>query len=341
MAMKQTRVSVAVLGAGRIGQVHAHNLAQLPEAKLVGLFDPQSTYASAVAQAWGVQVYPTTEHLLGDAQVQAVVIATPTPTHVPLIVAATEAGKHVFCEKPIALDMLQVKRCEQALASSQAKTKLQIGFNRRFDPAHEAIREAIHTGSLGVLQQLLITSRDADFPPADYLPVSGGLFRDMVIHDFDLACHLCGEEPQWVFAAGAARIDAQRMEQNKDVDGAFVVLRMASGALCHIAASRRSGYGYDQRVEALGTDGMLRSENVPPMRVERFAAQHTHALPPLSASFTERYADAYRNELRAFLRCIREDTASPCSFEDGRRALLLATCAEESLRTGHTVPVHY
>ena len=324
----------ALLGAGRIGEVHAGNFAATQGATLACVFDLDDVAARSLAETHRVDVASSVAGAL--AGVDAVIIATSTHTHVDIIVAAAEAGRAVLCEKPIDLDLGRVEACRRALAA--APVPVQVGFNRRYDPHHRAVREAVAGGEVGRLEMLLITSRDPAPPPEEYLTVSGGLFRDMMIHDFDMARFVLGEEPNEVSALASAVVDPA-IEASGDVDTAMVTLRCRSGALCHINNSRRAVYGYDQRIEAFGALGMVRCDNLQASTLTRHDAAHTEARGPLLNFFLERYAESYRAELADFVDAVATGRPPAVGFDDGYRALLLAEAADESLRSGRVVSV--
>ena len=327
-----------LFGAGRIGSMHARNLAANPRVELAYVYDIDEPAARKAAEAAGARVAPDVSTILTDAAVDAVLIASPTNTHVDLIIQAVEAGKAVLCEKPIDLDINRVNQCRDKIAECQVP--IQIGFNRRFDPGHRALREAVQAGEIGRIEKLIITSRDPAPPPIDYVKVSGGLFRDLMIHDFDMARFVTGEEPTEISAMGSALVDPD-IASVGDIDTAMVIMKMASGALCHINGSRRAVYGYDQRLEAFGPGGMLLSNNRTKTTVERYGKQATAAREPLLNFFIERYSEAYFNQVNAFVDGVEQGGAVAPSFEDGRRALILANAAGESLETGHSVKVVY
>ena len=328
-------VKICQFGAGRIGVVHAANIAAHPNAALRWVVDVRAQAASALAEAYGAQAGATPEAALADPEVDAVAIASSTDTHVDLILAAARAGKPVFCEKPIDLDLERVDACLREVA--RLGVPLMIGFNRRFDPNFQALHGALRAGEVGKLEVVKITSRDPAPPPVSYIQVSGGLFRDMMIHDFDMARWLMGEDPVEVYAAASCLVDAE-IGRAGDVDTAMVVMVGASGVLCHIDNSRRAVYGYDQRIEVLGEKGMLQAGNPSPTTLERWTdASLARDKPPYF--FLERYADAYRTELDHFIRAVQGEGELPVTGRDGRQALVLADAAAESLRMGRAVKV--
>ena len=327
---------LGLFGAGRIGGMHARNLAAHPQVELVGIFDIDPAASAEAARQTRSKAVDSADDLLGDPSIDGVLIASATDTHCDLIERSTRAGKAVLCEKPIHLDIERVDACAKVVAKTGGF--VQIGFNRRFDPSHGAVRQAVAKGEIGKLEQAVITSRDPAPPPLDYLRVSGGLFRDMMIHDFDMARFLFGEDPVEVTAMGGVLIDP-RIGKIGDVDAAMVILRMASGGLCHINCSRRCAYGYDQRIELFGRDGMLVSANPPATNVERFTDRGTAARDRLHHFFIERYAESYVRETHAFVNALNSGTPASPGFEDGRQALVIANAAIEAAASGRSVPI--
>ncbi len=327
-------IQFAQFGAGRIGAIHAGNLAASGRARLKHVVDVHLPSAEALAARHGAQVSDTAT-ALADPEVGAVIIASSTDTHADLVIAAAKAGKAIFCEKPIDLSLARVDACLAEVR--KAGVPMLVGFNRRFDPSFAELHRRIGAGAIGKLEQVIITSRDPGPPPVSYIKVSGGLFRDMTIHDFDMARWMLGEEPIEVFAYAANLVDPA-IGLAGDVDSAMVLLRTASGRMAHINNSRRAAYGYDQRVEVHGSGGRLIAGNRTPTTVELADATAVSADKPLHF-FLERYAEAYRIELAAFLDAVANKTPMPVGAEDGRQALVLADAAFESLRTGRPVKV--
>ena len=332
-------VTLGLLGAGRIGIVHAANIARNPRVKLAYVYDTNVAAAQAVASESGASVAPDVDTVLADATVDGVLIASPTSTHVDLITAAARAGKAILCEKPIDLEIGRVNRCRQSLAATGVP--VQIGFNRRYDRSHRALRDAVRGGDIGALELLVITSRDVRIAPLAYLKVSGGIFRDMTIHDFDMARFILGDDPiEEVHAVGSVMVDPA-LRDFGDVDTAMVIMKAASGALVHINNSRRCVYGYDQRIEAFGARGMVQSDNLRASALVRHGANSSDAREPLLDFFVERYAQAYVDELDEFVDVIAGMRQPQANFEDGRCALLLADAAWSSLKTGQAMRVAY
>ena len=325
----------AVLGCGRIGRMHARNIAAHPRAELVAVYDVAPAAAEAAASELGARVAKNVHEVLADPRVEAVLIASSTDTHVDLLTRSAKAGKAVLCEKPIDLDLARVDACWAEVG--RLDPVVMVGFNRRFDPSFKALRDRVQAGEIGALEQVVITSRDPAPAPVEYLKVSGGIFRDMTIHDFDMARYLAGDIVE-VHAMGANLIDPA-IRAIGDVDAVMVTLRAASGALVHINNSRRCAYGYDQRVEAFGAKGMLQALNRHPTTVVASGAERTQAGDPVLNFFIERYREAYVRELDDFIEALEQGRPCEPGFEAGRRALLLANAAYESIASGRIVRV--
>jgi myo-inositol 2-dehydrogenase/D-chiro-inositol 1-dehydrogenase len=339
MSAEGRRVNVAVLGVGRIGQLHAENLAwRVPGARLVAIADVNQAAAEECAMrlggaAAGLRVASDAREVLSDSGVDAVVIATATDTHAQLVEDCARAGKHVFCEKPVDHDL---ERIDRVLATVEAAAvALQIGFNRRFDPSFRYLRDRIAAGAIGEVHILRITSRDPAPPPVRYVRVSGGIFLDMTIHDFDMARYLTGSEVHSVHAVGAVRVDPE-IGAVGDFDTALVTMEMKSGALVTIDNSRRAIYGYDQRVEAFGSAGMLWAENQTGRRTGLADASGMHTPRPLDF-FLERYSESFVAELRDFVAAVASGSPPPLSAADVRAPIVIALAATRSARTGDTL----
>lgn len=330
-------IRIGLLGAGRIGAMHAANLAAHPRFSLVKIYDANAQAAQKAA--CGATLARDADEIFADDAIDAVLIASPTRMHCEHIAAATRAGKAALCEKPLDLDIANVEKCAALLKDAANSPPLQLGFNRRFDPGHGELLRRVRDGEIGSLEKLIITSRDPAMAPPEYIKASGGLFRDMMIHDFDMARAALPDEPVRVFATGAGLVEPEVCAAAGDVDTAVAILQTQPGALCIINCSRRAVYGYDQRIEAFGEKGMLISANPPAVHVESHGASHTGARGPLMHFFIERYADSFRRQLDAFADAVENARAPSPSFEDGRRALLLADAAEESRKTGRWAEV--
>ncbi len=327
---------LGVVGVGRIGRMHAELLArQVPGASVSRVFDAHEPLARGVGDALGVPVAPDLDELLGSPEVDAVAICTSTDTHADVIVAAAEAGKAIFCEKPVSLDLAEVDR---ALAAVQAAgVPFQIGFNRRFDPAHAAVAAAVASGEIGVPHLARISSRDPAPPPIGYVRTSGGIFLDMTIHDFDMARYVTGSEVVEVYAQGAVRIDPEFGDAG-DVDTAVVTLRHENGCLTTIDNSRQAVYGYDQRVEVFGSAGMAASENpLAHTAVVRTAAGMS--APTLPYFFLERYVPSYLAEWASFVGAIGAGETPPVGPADARAPLVIGMAAWRSLREERPVKI--
>lgn len=335
--MAERSLGIGLIGAGRIGRLHAGNLAtRIARARLLAVADVSLEAARACAAEHGVpRAAADYRALLDDPAIDAVVVCSATPTHAPIIAAAAAAGKHIFCEKPIALDLAAI---DDALAAvARAGVKLQIGFNRRFDASYRRAREAVARGEIGRPELLRITSRDPAPPPADYVRASGGLFLDMTIHDFDMARFLLGDEVVEVYAVGDALVDPA-IGAAGDLDTAIVTLRFAGGALGTIDNSRRAVYGYDQRAEVFGSAGMVATENVYSNTAVLSTARSVGRDLP-AHFFLDRYADSYVVELQAFVDAVLDDRPVPVGGEDGRIPVVLGLAARRSYDEGRPVRV--
>lgn len=327
-------LKIGLLGCGRIGQVHAKSIAQIEGAKVSAVADAFAAPAQALAAQTGAQVLDP-DALIESADVDAVVIGTPTDTHFDLIHKAAANGKAIFCEKPVDMSADRIRACMDVVA--KAGVPFLTAFNRRFDPNFANVQSRIEGGEIGAVEIVTIQSRDPSPPPVSYIKSSGGLFRDMMIHDLDMARFLLGEEPVSVYAVGSSLVDPE-IGKAGDVDTAAVTLTTASGKICQISNSRRASYGYDQRIEVHGAGGMLRAENMLENTVQVATAAGFHAA-PAQHFFLERYAEAYRREMAHFVDAVRDGSAISPTIEDGLRAQVLADAATSSLETGQPVAV--
>ena len=336
MSERGELVRIGLFGCGRIGRMHAELLARrVPGASLTAVYDAVPELAAEAGIALGASVAPSVDALLADRDVDAVAICSSTDTHVDLIVRAAQAGKAIFCEKPISLDLADVTRALDAVDAAGAL--LQIGFNRRFDPGHRSVRDAVARGDLGSLRLVRISSRDPSPPPLEYVAVSGGIFLDMTGHDFDMARFVTGSEVVEVYAQGSVQITPE-IAQYGDVDVAVVQLTHADGVLTVIDNSREAVYGYDQRVEAFGSGGLAASDNVPVHGAIVRDAAGAHAA-PLPYFFVERYEQSYIDQWSSFLRAVRRERAPEISGEDGRAVLVIGLAARQSLHEHRPVAV--
>ena len=332
-------IKFALLGVGRIGKIHAANIALNPKSSIECIYDIDSNNAKKVADSFGGSAASTSQEAISNPNVDVVYICSATPTHTEYILSAAKAEKGIFCEKPIDLDINKVEQCKKDLENFNVP--IHIGFNRRFDPSHLSTKEKKDKGEIGTLEQIIITSRDPSGPSAAYLKESGGLFRDMTIHDFDLASFILGNDPiVEIFATGDRLFSTEAKEAN-DIDTAMIIMKSKSGVLCHINNSRHSSYGYDQRVELFGNKGMLISDNQTPTSVRKYNKETTDSKDLILNFFIERYDVAYKNQLENFINCIINKKPTSVNFEDGRNALIIANAAYESLNTGKSVIIKY
>lgn len=325
-------VRFGLLGAGRIGKVHAKAVTGDAGARLVAVADAMAPAAQAIADQYGCEVR-SIEAILASSDIDAVVICTPTDTHADLIEAFVKAGKAVFCEKPIDLSLARVKACLDVVRAH--KGTLMVGFNRRFDPHFQAVRAEIDKGTIGAVEMAVITSRDPGAPPVDYIARSGGIFRDMTIHDFDMARFLLGEEIAEISAMAAVLVDPA-IGKAGDFDSVQVMLKTASGRQAVISNSRRATYGYDQRIEVHGSKGMVAAENQRPVSIE-VATGAGYTRPPLHDFFMTRYTEAYAAEIASFIAALSSGKPAAPSGEDGLIALALAEAALKSVAEGRVV----
>lgn len=332
--MKQN-MNVGLIGAGRIGRLHAENLAhRLPQVNLAAVSDIFVEAAEKVAADFQVPAaFKDHRPILEDESIEAVIICSSTDTHAQMIEEAAEAGKQIFCEKPIALDLAKIDRALEAV--ERAGVKLQVGFNRRFDPNFRRVQEIVAAGEIGTPQVLRITSRDPQPPPIEYVKVSGGIFLDMTIHDFDMARFLMGSEVEEIYAAGGVLVDPKIGEVG-DIDTTIITLRFANGALGAIDNSRQAVYGYDQRVEVFGSDGMVAVSNNTPDSAVVSDAKGVHGSLPLFF-FVERYTESYIAEMRAFVKCVLEDRSPPVTGIDGRIPVVMGYAARKSYEENRPV----
>ncbi len=327
-------LNIGLLGCGRIGQVHAMTISRLDGVRVVAVADAVPEAARTLATRTAAQVMDA-QALIDSPLIDAVIIATPTDSHYDLIHAAARAGKAIFCEKPVDLSADRIRDCIAVVEA--AGVPFMTAFNRRFDPNFATLQARLRAGEIGQVELIAITSRDPAPPPISYIERSGGIFRDMMIHDFDMARFLLGEDPVQVFAVGSALIDPA-IAAAGDIDTAAVTLTTASGAICQITNSRRATYGYDQRIEVHGATGMLQAGNVRENTVE-LANGTGFRTAPTQHFFLERYQEAYRAEVAQFAHCVGSGTAMTPGIRDGLAAQILADAAAESFAKGKPVAV--
>lgn len=331
------KVNVGIIGAGRIGRLHCDNLAhRIPQASVMAIADVYPDAAQQCARDYHISaVYDDPRRILDDPQIHAVLICSSTDTHARLIVEAAQAGKHIFCEKPIDFDLEIIDKALTAV--KEAGVKLQIGFNRRFDPGFRHARDTVAEGKIGVPHMVRITSRDPQPPSIEYVKVSGGLFLDMTIHDFDMCRYLLNQETTQIYAQGATLIDPA-IGKAGDIDTALITLTYESGAFCAIDNSRQAVYGYDQRVEVFGSEGCVIIGNQTPHN-SMIYTQPTVEQPLPLYFFLERYGVSYLEEMRQFIASVKNDTAPPVSGLDGKIPVIMGLAARKSLHTGQPVKI--
>ena len=323
---------VALFGAGRIGRIHAANLARQPGVRLTAVVDVNAAFAAEIAQLYGARV-GSADDVFSDPSIGAVVIGSSTDTHADLILRAAAAKKAIFCEKPVDLALERARSC--AAAVKAAGVTCMIGFQRRFDPTFSALKQRLDAGEIGNPEMLVITSRDPGPPPVSYIKVSGGIFKDMLIHDFDVFRWILGDEAQTVYATGSCLVQKEIGEAG-DVDSTAVTIRTKIGRLCQINTTRRAAYGYDQRFEVLGSAGLLQCGNHTPTEVVQWNAAGIHADKP-EAFFLQRYAAAYRLEIEHFFECLQSGAPFRTTVADGVAAQKLADAATQSANSGQPV----
>ncbi len=330
-------LKIAVIGTGFIGSVHAKNIARHPGSQLVAVCDANPEFAKKAAMATGAKAVTDSEEIFKTKEVEAVLIATPTNTHVDYLKRAAQAGKAIYCEKPIGLDYSEAEQAVNAVRA--AGVPVMLGFNRRFDASHAAVKRAIEQGEIGNIEIVQLTSRGPQPPTIEYVKVSGGQMRDQTIHFFDLLRWLTDDEPVELYAVGAALVSAAIGDAG-DVDTSIVSLRMASGALCQIDSSRRAAYGYDERIEVFGSEGLAESrrQNFRGMALYKGRSILEDGLHP---GWFERIEQSYYQALDAFVHSVDQGTAPRPSLEDGLKAQLIADKATESLKIGQPMKIMY
>lgn len=331
------QVRIGVIGAGRIGKLHARNLSfNISDATILAVSDVYLDAAKQCAEECRIpKAVMNHREIMEDPDIEAIFVCSSTDTHAQMIIEGAEAGKHIFCEKPIDHDLDRINEALHAV--EKAGVKLQIGFNRRFDPNFKRAQEYVKEGKLGTPHIIRITSRDPEPPPIEYVKVSGGLFFDMTIHDFDMCRYLMGEEVVEVYATGTSLVDPKIGEVG-DVDTAIITLTYESGAYCVIDNSRQAVYGYDQRIEVFGTDGCVVVDNREPYSATFFKRGQVQR-DPLYYFFLERYKDAYLDEVQGFVKCVQEDTAPLVTGIDGKIPIIMAMAAQQSLKEHRPVKV--
>ena len=329
----------SLMGAGRIGKMHAGIINSHPDCNLKYIYDINTEFANQLASKYDSTITPSPDQALTNEDVDAVLIASATPTHTEFINKASKAGKAIFCEKPIDLDIKKVDECREAIKNTNVP--IQIGFNRRFDKSHRKLQQSRYHEEIGKLEMLIITSRDPEPPGLDYLKAAGGFFRDTTIHDFDLARFILGDDIITQVSSFGSQLISEDVKKVNDHDTAMFILKSKSGVLIHINNSRRAVYGYDQRVEIFGSKGMMISNNQTPTSVQKFSNINTESRDPIHYFFIERYEQAYRDQFNDFVETIKDNKKPSVSFEDGRNALILANAAYDSYNSGKVIDINY
>ena len=330
------KINLAIIGAGRIGKVHAQAINNSKIANLVYIYDPDEEIAKKFSVEFNC-IVSNIDNIKKDKQIDAVIICSPTDTHVELICIFSNYKKAIFCEKPIDLDIKKVRKCLETIEKN--KTQFMIGFNRRFDPHFQSLKNSLKQDKIGNIETIIITSRDPGLPPINYLKQSGGIFKDMTIHDFDMAIFLLDELPVEIYSSASILIDDQ-MKEVEDFDTASVILKTLSGKQIIISNSRRSSYGYDQRIEVHGSLGMVSAENQRPVSIE-IANSQGFTKPPLHHFFMTRYIDAYAEEINYFVNSLKSGSEIKPNGIDGLNALIIAEAAKSSLLKGKNLPIKY
>ena len=332
-------INFALMGAGRIGKMHAEIINAHPEANLQFVYDVNKDFALQVAKQNNAESVSSPEEAINNDKINAILIASATPTHTKFITMGVKANKAVFCEKPIDLDINKVNACMKEIKGIDVP--LQIGFNRRFDNSHAKVQQARVNKEIGELEMLIISSRDPEPPGLDYLNAAGGFFRDTTIHDFDLSRFILGDDPIIEVSAFGDNLFDENAKIAQDFDTAMFVLKSKAGVMIHINNSRRAVYGYDQRVEAFGSKGMIISNNQTPTSIERYTNKSTTVKDPIHFFFIERYEQAYKDQFNEFVKCVSKKTKPKVTFEDGKNALIIANAAYEAYKKSKVVNIRF
>ena len=328
-----------LIGCGRIGSMHADILHHENDVMLDSVFDLNTNLAKEVSKKTGAKICNHDFELFDNNNLDAVLIASATSSHADYIEKALKNGKPVFCEKPIDLSLDRIRKCFERIKN--INLPIQIGFNRRFDPSHAAIKKLLKENKIGQLNQVIITSRDPEMPSEDYYKSAGGLFKDMTIHDFDLARFYLDEDPVEIFATGQRLIDPKMMNKINDYDTAMFILTCMDGKQCFINNSRTAVYGYDQRVELLGSNGMLQSGNHNLDQTKIYKKEFSETSSPYLYFFIERYKEAFSLQLKSFIKSIKQNSTTDVGFEDGFKALAIADAAYKSLKEKKSISINY
>tara|TARA_B100001250_G_scaffold7112_1_gene6016 strand:+ start:7143 stop:8156 length:1014 start_codon:yes stop_codon:yes gene_type:complete len=337
--MGKNIINIALFGLGRIGQLHALNLYNHPKFNLKYIYDIDINLSKKFSNRFKCISINNPKTALKDKSINSIFIATSTPTHIKFIIEAAKHKKVIFCEKPLDLDIKKVNKCKNII--KKLNPKIQLGFNRRYDPGHNSLKFQLKNGKIGKLEKIIITSRDPAPPPIKLLKLSGTIFRDMMIHDFDLArFYLDKDEFDFVFATGS-NISDKRFDKYKDFELATCVMKSKNGVQCIITNSRHCSFGYDQRVELFGSEGMIISDNKRELETKLFSKKSTNVKKPLMYFFIERYEEAYKLQLNDLVKMISKNSKPLANFEDGRKSLILAENAIKSLRSKKFEKIKY
>ena len=329
--MGKNKINIALFGLGRIGQMHAENLINHPQFYLKYIFDIDKNLTEKLSKKYNCISIKNPNIAFRDKNIKSIFIATSTKTHLRFIEEGVKNKKVIFCEKPLDLDLKKINQSKKKLA--KLNPKIQMGFNRRYDPAHNSLKEKLIKNKIGKLEKIIITSRDPAPPPLSYLKVSGGIFKDMMIHDFDLARYYAGsDEFESIFATGKYFSD-KKYKKVKDLELATVVMKTKKGVQCIITNSRHCSFGYDQRIELFGSKGMMISDNQRDLETSIYSKNSTNNKSLFKTFFIERYSEAYRIQLDDLVKLCKKSVKPIATFEDGRKSLILAETAKRSLKT--------
>ena len=329
--MGKNIINIALFGLGRIGQMHANNLINHKDFNLKYIFDKDQKLTKKLSKKYNSIDIQNPKIAFKDKNIKCIFIASSTNTHLKFIEEAVVNRKVVFCEKPLDLDLNKINKCKKRI--SKYKPKIQLGFNRRYDPAHNSLNHNLLKGKIGKLEKIIITSRDPEPPPINYLKTSGGIFKDMMIHDFDLARFYAGnDEFESIFATGQ-RFSDRKLKKINDLDLATVIMKTKKGVQCIITNSRHCSFGYDQRIELFGSKGMIISDNQRDLETVLYSKNSTDNKTQLKNFFIERYSEAYKIQLDDLVKICKINSKPLANFEDGRKSLILAESAKRSLKS--------
>ena len=328
----------ALIGAGRIGQMHANNIFLNPKCCLEYVYDINKENSYIVAEKYNCKIASSPEEAI-NSNVKAVFIASSTATHIDYILASTKNNKSVICEKPIDLSIERINSCKKELIKNDVL--IQIGFQRRFDNSHRSTIEKSKKGEIGNIEKIIITSRDPQPPNKNYIKSSGGIFRDMTIHDFDLINYILGDDKIDEINAYGSTLFSEDIKSVNDFDTAMITMKSKSGVLCHINNSRRACYGYDQRIEIFGSNGMLISDNQRITSVKKYSKNETSSKDLIQYFFIERYDQAYKTQLESFIDSVLNKKPTLVNFDDGRNALIVANAAYESIKKRKNIKIKF